>query len=245
MHTAVSLVARNPSAEAYKTGNLPKILIVHVGRSAADRNSVDLGHELLGVETSWTTEPQAGWPFGQFDLTVINCPAIASVDYGICIEMKRRLGAPVIIVGPDNEIDRILSLELGADDYVSKPVHPRELTARIRSILRTSLDKVVIKNGRATVGKWSLDDLQRSLLDESGATKRLTNLEYQLLRYMLDHANKILSRTELELHLNGTGEPSHSLRSVDVSISRLRERLEDIEIIRTVRGRGYMFASRR
>ena len=245
MHAAVSLVAKRPSTEAHKSADLPKILIVHVGRSEADHGPVSLDHELLGVETSWTGEPATGWPFGQFDLAVINCPLIASVDYGICFEMKRRLGAPVIIMGPDNEIDRILSLELGADDYVSKPVHPRELTARIKAILRTSLQTGVVKNGRATVGKWSLDDLHRTLLNESGATKRLTNLEYLLLRHMLDNANKILSRAELELHLNGTGESLHNMRSVDVSISRLRDRLEDAEIIRTVRGRGYLFVNGR
>jgi two-component system, OmpR family, response regulator len=155
---------------------------------------------------------------------------------------------PVILVtAKGEEIDRILGLELGADDYVTKPFNPRELLARIRAVLRRSSAASRSTQGlsrKHTFQGWTLDDGSRDLRDPNGRAVELTGGEFDLLRTFLEHPRRVLSRDQL---LDWTrGRDAHPFdRTIDVQLSRLRRKLRDDpsmpEMIRTVRGEGYLF----
>ena len=144
------------------------------------------------------------------------------------------------------EIDRVLGLELGADDYLAKPCSPRELLARVRAVFRR-LEEA--RGGAPKRGKgyqfqgFVVDVLRRQLRAPNGTTILLTSGEFSLLSAFLDHPQRILSRDQL-LDIARGQDADVFDRAVDVQISRLRRKLHacsDGEIIKTVRGAGYMF----
>jgi two-component system OmpR family response regulator len=148
------------------------------------------------------------------------------------------------------ETDRIVGLEMGADDYLPKPFNPRELLARIKSILRRT--RTLPENLQPDAARairfagWTLDVATRNLLSPSGVVVALSGTEYKLLRSFLAHPNRVLNRDQLiDLMLSRDASPFD--RSIDVQVSRLRHRLgEDAKepsIIKTVRGEGYVFAA--
>ena len=153
----------------------------------------------------------------------------------------------IILARRDDAVDRIVGLEMGADDYLAKPVNPRELLARMRNILRRS-------NGAASAapaararlfrfGGWQLDIVARDLSDPAGNTAPLRNAEYRVLSSLLAHGNRVVSRLKLiELARGRDAGPFD--RSIDVRISRLRQILGDDargpRIIKTVHGEGYV-----
>jgi two-component system OmpR family response regulator len=148
------------------------------------------------------------------------------------------------------ETDRIVGLEMGADDYVAKPFNPRELLARIKSVLRRarSLPDNLKREEAASYrfAGWMLDAATRSLTAPDGVVIPLSGTEFRLLRIFLDHANRVLTRDQLiDLMLSRDAAPFD--RAIDVQVSRLRHRLrEDAKepaIIKTVRGQGYVFAA--
>ena len=154
----------------------------------------------------------------------------------------------IMITGASETVDRIIGLEVGADDYIGKPFDPRELLARIRSVMRR-LQPGAVAPGRATkprlaVGRCLLDVAARQLFDREGAEVALTAMEFDLLKAFLDHPNQVLSRDRLlTLTRNREWEPFD--RSIDIRITRLRRKIEDDpenpRTIRTVRGAGYMY----
>jgi two-component system OmpR family response regulator len=155
----------------------------------------------------------------------------------------------VMLTGRGETVDRIIGLEMGADDYLSKPFHLRELLARVRSVLRrggTRGDGDGKAGGRARVrfGGWSLDLASRELLSPTGEEVRLTTGEFELLAAFVNHANQVLSRDRL-LDLSRHREAGPFDRTIDVQVGRLRRKLEDDpknpSMIKTVRGGGYMF----
>ena len=165
-------------------------------------------------------------------------------------EIRSRSDVPVIITSGHrcDEIDRVVGLELGADDYVTKPFGLRELLARIRAVLRRQeLGRVAsyrgAEQGRARFAGWLLDRRTRCLTDPSGALVALTKGEYTLLTAFLDAPQRPLSREHL-LHATRVHEDTFD-RSIDVQILRLRRKLEANSgaprIIRTERGVGYVF----
>jgi two-component system phosphate regulon response regulator OmpR len=158
--------------------------------------------------------------------------------------------AIIMITGAGEVVDRVVGLEVGADDYLAKPFDPRELRARLKSVLRRSkaapapaADKA---GQRVKVGRCLLDLATHQLVDEHGVEQPLTGMEFDLLRVFIEHANRVLSRDQLlTLTRNREWEPFD--RSIDIRIARLRRKIEvDPEkptAIRTVRGAGYLFAS--
>ena len=154
----------------------------------------------------------------------------------------------IILTGRGETVDRIIGLEMGADDYLPKPFHLRELLARVKSVLR----RVQSRSGggplharsRAHFAGWHLDLSSRELLAPSGEEVRLTTGEFDLLAAFINNANQVLSRDRL-LDLARNREAGPFDRTIDVQVGRLRRKLEDDpqnpSLIKTVRGSGYIF----
>jgi two-component system OmpR family response regulator len=153
----------------------------------------------------------------------------------------------IIITGYGQPVDRIVGLELGADDYVSKPVDLRELLARIRSVLRRRGVRSTDAAGVLTFGGWRVDPSARRVTNPRGDTVPLTSGEFDLLWSFIRQPNRVLSRDELmnALHHRDAGPFD---RAIDVQVGRLRRKIESNpskpEIIKSVRGAGYLFAAK-
>jgi two-component system OmpR family response regulator len=191
---------------------------------------------------------------GPFDLIVLDLMLPGEDGLTLCRDLRagRFKATPILMLtARGEEADRILGLEMGADDYLVKPFAARELLARIRSVLRRA--RMLPPNMRLTeeakrlvFGEWQLDTIARHLLDDSGLMVALSGAEYRLLRVFLDHPQKVLSRDQL-LSLTQGRETEPFERSIDLLVSRLRQRLRDDarepRYIKTVRSEGYVFSS--
>ena len=153
----------------------------------------------------------------------------------------------IILARRDDAVDRIVGLEMGADDYLAKPVNPRELLARMRNVLRRSHGGASATPAARTrlyrFGGWQLDSVTRELVDPDGQPAPLRNAEYRVLSSLLAHGNRVVARSKLiELARGRDAGPFD--RSIDVRISRLRQVLGDDarlpRIIKTVHGEGYV-----
>jgi DNA-binding response OmpR family regulator len=154
----------------------------------------------------------------------------------------------IILTGRGETVDRIIGLEMGADDYLPKPFHLRELLARVKSVLRRvssrSQEKPAGNRSKARFAGWNLDLSTRELKSPAGSEVRLTTGEFDLLAAFVNNANQVLSRDRL-LDLARNREAGPFDRTIDVQVGRLRRKLEDDPqrptIIKTVRGTGYIF----
>ncbi|MDL4863970.1 response regulator [Halomonas elongata] len=186
------------------------------------------------------------------DLLVVDLMLPGDDGFAICREVRRDSEVPIIMLtaSPD-ETDRILGLELGADDYLGKPFNPRELLARVKAVLRRCRPRGdSAGSGMARIvafGDWRLDRVTRELIDERGMRSALSGADFSLLQVFLEHAEQVLSREALFDLTRGRPAPPLD-RSIDVHVCRLRQRLgEDAQhsqLIRTVRGMGYVLAAR-
>ena len=171
-------------------------------------------------------------------------------------ELTRQLrkswnGALIIITGRGESVDRVVGLELGADDYVTKPFNLRELLARVRSVLRRAMPggaPADVANQTAfQFGHFLLIPQSRTLRTTSGEAIALTTGEYELLRVLVEHPNRVLSRDDLMEHIHGRNAGPFD-RAIDVQIGRLRRKVEsdpaNPELIKSVRGAGYLFSAR-
>jgi DNA-binding response OmpR family regulator len=155
--------------------------------------------------------------------------------------------AIIMVTGAGDVVDRVAGLEVGADDYIAKPFDPRELRARLKSVLRRMAAKPAAPaaaHTRVSIGRCSLDLKARTLSDEHGRDIPVTAMEFDLLQALIQHPNQVLSRDRLlSLTRNRDWEPFD--RSIDIRITRLRRKVEPDparpRVIRTVRGAGYMF----
>jgi two-component system, OmpR family, response regulator len=163
---------------------------------------------------------------------------------------KHRAVPVVMLTARDDETDRIIGLEMGADDYVVKPFSARELLARITAVIRRTRmlppNLQVTEAGRHIgFGQWRLDTTARHLLDAAGTAYPLSGAEFRLLRVFLDHPQRILNRDQL-LSLTQGRDAELFDRSIDLLVSRLRQRLGDDAreqtYIKTVRSEGYVFS---
>ena len=169
----------------------------------------------------------------------------------LCRELRARSAVPIIMLtARGEETDRIVGLELGADDYVAKPFSPRELLARIKSVLRRARalpDNLKSEeSGVFRFAGWLLDAATRNLTSPQGVVVALSGTDFRLLKIFVDHPNRVLTRDQL-IDLMLAREAGPYDRAIDVQVSRLRQRLdEDAKepvIIKTVRGQGYVFAA--
>jgi two-component system OmpR family response regulator len=164
--------------------------------------------------------------------------------------MDRATAPAVIIVSViGEEVDRIVGLEMGADDYVAKPASPRELLARIRSVLRRKeAGPAPSKTGERDhlrFAGWRLDALARQLYDPDNVVINLSDGEFRLLLALVEHPRRVLTRDQL-LDMSRGANVEFFDRAIDVQVSRLRRKLSrdgDEELIRTVRNEGYMFTA--
>ena len=182
------------------------------------------------------------------DLIVLDLMLPHESGLAICRELRATSTIPIIMLTAlGEEVDRVVGLEVGADDYLSKPFSPRELLGRIRAVLRrTSQAAQPAEAASVRVYRfagWRLDTMTRDLKDATGASVQLGGAEYRLLVTLLATAPKLLSRAELMELVRGR-ELDPFDRSIDVRVSRLRQTLHDDarapQIIKTVYGQGYL-----
>ncbi|MGC4242818.1 MAG: response regulator [Herbaspirillum sp.] len=185
------------------------------------------------------------------DLIVLDLTLPGEDGLTLCRNLRATSSVPVIMLTARGEpLDRILGLEMGADDYLAKPFEPRELFARIRSVLRRTqaLPPNMAQPDVATMrfSGWTLDLTARHLVNKDGVVVALSGAEFRLLKVFLDHPNRVLNRDQL-LELTQGRESDPFDRSVDIQISRLRQKLGDDArtptIIKTVRNEGYVLAT--
>ena len=184
------------------------------------------------------------------DLVILDLMLPGEDGLALCRELRARSNVPILMLtARGEETDRIVGLEMGADDYLPKPFHPRELLARVKSILRRA--RALPENLQPERAKafrfagWRLDVATRTLSAPDGVLVDLSGTEFRLLRTFMDHPNRTLTRDQLiELMLDRDAGPFD--RAIDVQVSRLRHRLRDRgkepAIIKTVRGQGYVLA---
>ena len=195
-----------------------------------------------------------------FSLIVLDVMMPGEDGLSLCRYVAEHLKIPVILLTAVTEqADRIAGLEVGADDYVLKPFDPRELVARIRSVLRrarsapmpmpVSTLPALVAEPPAPVYEfegWTFDARARRLSDPQCDEVALSTAEYQLLRALVDHANRVLSRARL-LDLTQGADSLNFDRSIDSQVSRLRKKLEPDprrpSMLKTVRGDGYLFSA--
>jgi two-component system OmpR family response regulator len=183
----------------------------------------------------------------QLSLVILDVMLPDTDGFALCRSVRKKSDVPVIMLTASaDETDRIVGLELGADDYLAKPYNPRELLARIKAILRrASIDAPPAVRYYRFLG-FTLDLLERTVIDHAGAPVPLTGLDFQLLKYFVEHPGDILDRNVLCEETRGRDVGPHD-RALDVQISRLRLRLSDDgkqpALIKTVRGSGYVFAA--
>jgi two-component system, OmpR family, response regulator len=185
---------------------------------------------------------------GAIDLIVLDLMLPGDDGLTLCRTLRAQSDMPVIMLtARGDETDRIVGLEMGADDYLPKPFSARELLARIKVILRRTRslppNLQPQDEGHLRFAGWVLDTARRELVSPAGAGTPIGGAEYKLLRVFLAHPNRVLSREQL-LDLSQGREADPLDRSIDVQVSRLRQRLgEDPRspaLIKTVRGEGYV-----
>lgn len=188
------------------------------------------------------------------DLLVLdlNLPGTSGLD--LCREIRTESSLPIIMLTAKTlPIDRVVGLEIGADDYVCKPFEPLELLSRIRTVLRRVRAVPADENHvhvhepvRMLFAGWTLDLTARHLVDPQGVIVSLSGMEFRLLRLFLERPNRILSRDQLMDMIHGRDAGPFD-RSIDLQISRIRQKIEadsrTPQLIKTVRNEGYVLAS--
>jgi len=184
----------------------------------------------------------------KIDLVILDVGLPGEDGLSICRRLRGKSAVPIIMVtGRDSDTDKIVGLELGADDYLPKPFNPRELVARVRAVMRrsTMAEQQQAEAARIlTFEGWRLDMARRQLFDPEGEPRSLTSGEFNILAIFCNNPRKVLSRDELLDQLHGRAAAVFD-RSVDVQISRLRRKIEtrtkEPSFIKTIRYGGYFF----
>lgn len=184
-----------------------------------------------------------------FDLIILDVMLPGEDGINLCRRIRAEKTIPIMLVTAlGEEIDRIVGLEVGADDYITKPFSPREVVARIRSLLRRASYGFVASTGQRPLrfDGWRLDPLRRQVHDPSDARVALTSTEFDLLLAFCRNPGRVITREEL-LALTYAGLAGPIERSVDVHISRLRQKIEvdakEPVLLKTVRLGGYLFTA--
>ena len=187
----------------------------------------------------------------RIDLVILDLMLPGEDGLTLCRELRSKTNLPVLMLtARGDEVDRIIGLEMGADDYLAKPFNPRELLARIKSVVRRAQalppNMASDKVHTLRFAGWTLDVATRNITAEDGLVVPLSGAEYRLLRVFLDHPQNVLAREQL-LELANGREAILFDRSIDVLVGRLRKRLRDDSrepvLIKTVRGEGYVLAA--
>ncbi|WP_421334168.1 response regulator [Aeromonas veronii] len=187
----------------------------------------------------------------EFDLLVLDLMMPGEDGLTLCRELRVKSNQPIIMLtAMGEETDRIIGLEMGADDYLAKPFNPRELLARIKAVMRRTQAETQPAAETLTrdlrFDRWLLDVNRRELVDEDGVGLSLSTAEFDLLKVFLERPQRVLSRDQL-LDLARGREAVAFDRAIDTLVSRLRRKLErdpkNPELIKTIWGGGYMFSA--
>ena len=196
------------------------------------------------LKLSSATHPEQGLSLleqSEFDLLILDVMLPEMDGFKLCKRVREQSEIPIIMLTARGEVmDRVEGLELGADDYLSKPFEPRELVARIQNILRRSEPK----QKTAEILRFDnieIDQTQHQVL-VCGRPVNLTTNEYQLLLILASHPGEKLSRDDISGKMRGADLEIFS-RAVDIQISRLRQKLQPTDYIKTVWGAGYQFVA--
>lgn len=185
------------------------------------------------------------------DIVILDLGLPGEDGFSLTRHLREHWHGPVIIVtGRGESVDRVVGLELGADDYVTKPFDLRELLARVRSVLRRAtppprMAAKVAQPRRFSFDGYVLDSQSHSLFDPQGEPIALTSGEFALLKTLVEHSNQVLTRDQLMTHIHGRDAGPYD-RSIDVQIGRLRRKIEldpaHPQRIKSIRGAGYLFS---
>ncbi|MCL2428130.1 MAG: response regulator [Alphaproteobacteria bacterium] len=231
---------------------MPHILVVDDDREIRELLARFLErHRLRVTAVRDGREARRVWQTGHYHLVVLDLMLPGEGGLDLARWMRSESDIPVIMLtAMGEETDRIIGLELGADDYVPKPFNPRELLARVRAVLRRAGDGGGRRHETSAAplrfAGWTLEPARRRLLNPEGVEVALTGGEYDLLLALAERANRVLTRDMLLDLLRGRQAGPFD-RAIDVAISRLRRKLEDngrhAQLIKTVRGGGYVLAA--
>ncbi len=185
---------------------------------------------------------------GRFDLIVLDLNLPGEDGLSICRRLRQSTAIPIIMLTARSEdVDRIIGLEMGADDYLGKPFNPRELLARIRAVMRRQQGAQPDQDappGAFTFNGWTLDAGKRELSNPDDIRVAVTGAEFDLLRAFCERPGRVLSR-DILLDLTQGRSAAPFERSIDILISRLRQKIErdprEPEMIKTIRSGGYLF----
>ncbi|RZI18234.1 response regulator [Pseudomonas orientalis] len=183
-----------------------------------------------------------------FDVVVLDLMLPGEDGLTLCRWLRADSDIPILMLTARCEpTDRIIGLELGADDYMSKPFEPRELVARIQTILRRVRDDRTEQRANIRFDNWRLNSVLRQLVADNGLVVPLSNAEFRLLWVFIERPRRVLSREQLLDAARGRSIEAFD-RSIDLLVSRLRQKLGDDpkapQLIKTVRGEGYLFDAR-
>ena len=229
----------------------PHILIVDDHREIRDLVSRALTKEGFRVSTAADGRAmQKVLADGRIDLILLDLMLPGEDGLSLCRTLRAKSNVPIIMLtAKGEEVDRVIGLEMGADDYLSKPFGSRELIARIKAVLRRSQETMSKGDSEQRpktyhFNRWGLDTGARALLRDDGVTVPLSTGEYDLLIALVERPQRVLNRDQL-LDLARGRSAAGLDRSIDTQVSRLRKKLEldpsDPKIIKTVWGGGYMF----
>jgi len=210
-------------------------------KSFLERYGIDLvcaGNATEGLQKLASKKP---------DLLLLDIMLPGRDGFEVCREVRKKSDIPIIMLTARGDvIDRVSGLELGADDYIGKPFEPRELVARIQTILRRSGSRGQRHKGRLSFEGLDIDTEARTVAVDGNAVD-LTSMEYELLYTLAKNAGSKMSRDEILSELRGI-DTAILTRSVDIMVSRVRQKLGDsakpARFIQTVWGRGYVFVGR-
>jgi two-component system, OmpR family, response regulator len=181
---------------------------------------------------------------GGFDAAILDIMLPEMDGFELCRTIRKTSSIPIVMLTARGDVmDRVVGLELGADDYLPKPFEPRELLARLQTVLRrTDLAPAAHKNAGALVFDGLVIDLDRRTVQRQGEPVELTGTEFELLTLLAATPGKVFSRDDILARLRGhAAEDIHS-RAVDILVSRLRRKLEPLDVVHTLRNAGYLFA---
>jgi DNA-binding response OmpR family regulator len=215
-------------------------------REVLEEYFVTHGYAAMGAESATAAKTIAAAHAVDVALVDINMPGEDGLSLARHLRERYATVAIIMLTSAGTVVDRIVGLEMGADDYVPKPFDPRELMARVKSVLRrtSAAARADLGGARVRIGRCVLDVAAHRLTDENGAEVAMSPLEFDLLKALAEHPNRALSRERI-LNLNGQRDWDPFDRSVDLRIMRLRKKVEpDPEhprFIRTIRNEGYIF----
>jgi len=226
-----------PGASA-PTAPGPQLLLVEDEQSIGALVTAYL--EQTGYRVAWARsgeEALANFERLQPRLVILDIGLPGQDGFDVCRELRARSSVPVLMLtARDEEADRVAGLEVGADDYVTKPFSPRELAARVKAVLRRT-DPTPLRAGRLELGDVVLDPDAREVT-VAGTPVELTGKEFDLLAYLLENAGIVVSRDQLLDRVWGMSYAGGT-RTVDVHVAQVRRKLGRPEAIRTFRGSGY------